>query len=98
MELQEEEGVPSVYSDGLSFKQFDTEDTDVWSDSFLENERDFEPYDRIEFSKGHVDPGATAEFKVSITDPTPVPTFYLLQDPKLLAAELPIGRRFATSE
>lgn len=89
MELQELLGKPSVYSDGLSFKQFAATGDDVASDSFDQNERNFEPYDRIEFLKGHVDPGATAEFKVSITDPTPTDTFYLLQEPKLLAAELP---------
>lgn len=96
MELQELQGQPSVYSDGLSFKQFASEESDVSSDSFTQNERDFEPYDRLEFLQGHVDPGATAEFKVSITDPTPTPVFYLLQEPKLLAAELPLkGRSFS---
>ncbi|MBC8012810.1 MAG: hypothetical protein H7X74_01790, partial [Methyloceanibacter sp.] len=93
MELQEVAKKPSIYSDGLSFKQFAAMAPDVSSDSFTENERRFEPYDRIEFSNGHVDPGATAEFKVIITDPTPVREFYLVQDPKLLAAELPTTRR-----
>ena len=87
---------PSVYSDGLSFKQFAVMAPDVSSNSFTENERRFEPYDRIEFSNGHVDPDATAEFKVTITDPTPIREFYLVQDPKLLAAELPMtGPSFA---
>jgi hypothetical protein len=96
MELQELHGKPSVYTDGLSFKQFAAAGSDVSSDSFAQNERDFEPYDRIEFLKGHVDPGATAEFKVAITDPTPTSVFYLLQDPKLLAAGLPLrGPSFA---
>ena len=93
MELQELLGQPSVYSDGLSFKQFSAADSDVASDTFSKNERDFEPYDRIEFLNGHVDPGSTAEFKVSITDPTPTPVFYLVQEPKLLAAELPSRSR-----
>ena len=96
MELQEVRKQPSVYSDGLSFKQFAVMAPDVSSDSFIENERRFEPYDRVEFSNGHVDPGTTAEFKITITDPTPVREFYLVQDPKLLAAELPVpGPSFA---
>ncbi len=96
MELQEILKQPSVYSDGLSFKQFSAEAGDVSSDSFINNERNFEPYDRIEFSNGHVDPDAEATFKVTITDATPVRQFYLLQDPKLLAASLPkAGPSFA---
>jgi len=96
MELQEIAKKPSVYSDGLSFKQFAVLAPDVGSDSFAENERNFEPYDRIQFSNGHVDPEATAEFKVTITDATPVREFYLVQDPKLLAASLPgSGTSFA---
>ena len=99
MELQEIKGKPSVYSDGLSFKQFAASDDDVSSDSFAQNERDFEPYDRIQFLQGHVDPDATAAFKVTITDATPVPEFYLVQDPKLLSASLPMAHRdFAALE
>ena len=88
VELQELRGKPSVYSDGLSFKQFASVAPDVASDSFADNNRQFEPYDRIEFLNGHVDPGATVTFRLTITDPTPTREVYLLQDPKLLAAEL----------
>ncbi len=95
LELQEVLGKPSVYGDGLSFKQFAAEPPDVASDTFANNERLFEPYDRIEFSDGHVDPDATATFRVTITDPTPVREYYLVQDPKLLSAELPAAHRFA---
>ena len=96
IELQELLGKPSVYSDGLSFKQFAAMAPDVASDSFADNDRQFEPYDRIEFRNGHVDPDATAIFKLTITDPTPTREFYLVQDPKLLAAELPTpGPSFA---
>lgn len=97
LELQELPKRPSVYSDGLSFKQFGIKSDDVQSDSFVENERLFEPYDRIEFRNGHVDPDKTASFRVTITDPTPIPEFYLVQDPKLLSASLPEGRSFASS-
>ena len=99
VELQELRGKPSVYSDGLSFKQFASVARDVASDSFADNNRQFEPYDRIEFLNGHVDPGATVTFRLTITDPTPTREFYLVQDPKLLAAELPVsGSSFAALE
>ncbi len=93
LELQEVLGKPSDYGDGLSFKQFAAEPPDVASDSFAKNERLFEPYDRIEFLDGHVDPDASAMFRVTITDPTPVAEYYLVQDPKLLAAGLPLKKR-----
>jgi hypothetical protein len=87
IELQEILKRPSVYSDGLSFSQYGAQPADVDSDSFAKNEREFEPYDRIRFIDGHVDPDATAHFKVTITDPTPISPFYVVQDPKLLSAE-----------
>jgi hypothetical protein len=95
VELQEKRGEPSDYGDGLSFKQFGAKPPDVASDTFMLNERLFEPADRIEFRDGHVDPEATATFRVTITDPTPAAEFYLVQDPKLLSAGLPAGRSFA---
>jgi hypothetical protein len=95
IELQEILKRPSVYSDGLSFSQYAAQQADVSSDSFAENEREFEPYDRIRFTSGHVDPGATARFKVTITDPTPVSPFYIVQEPKLLSAGLDSGPSFA---
>lgn len=96
VELQETLRKPSVYDDGLSFNQVGTRPPDAGSDSFSNNNRLFEPYDRIRFEDGHVDPEATAEFRVTITDPTPIPEFYLVQDPKLLSAGLqPSGPQWA---
>ena len=66
---------------------------DVSSDSFQNNNRQFEPYDRIRFENGWVDPDATARFQLTITDPTPIDEFYLVQNPSLLAAGLPIPER-----
>jgi hypothetical protein len=97
LELQETLRQPSLYGDGLSFKQFAAVAPDVSSDSFSDNERFFEPYDRIEFRNGHVDPESAARFKVTITDPTPVREFYLVQDPMLLSAEIERGHRLATA-
>ena len=95
IELQEARGEPSDYGDGLSFKQFAVEAPDVASDVFMQNERLFEPADRIEFRNGHVDPDASVMFRVTITDPTPAAEFYLVQDPKLLSSSLPSGKSFA---
>lgn len=95
VELQEILRKPSVYGDGLSFKQFGSRPPDASSNAFADNDRQFEPYDRIRFENGFVDPEATARFKLTITDPTPVPEFYLVQDPQLLSAQLSNGRAFA---
>jgi hypothetical protein len=95
IELQEILRRPSVYGDGLSFNQFGAQPPDVTADSFADNERLYEPYDRIRFSNGHVDPEATVRFRFIITDPTPLVEFYLVQDPKLLSVGLPVSRSLA---
>jgi hypothetical protein len=95
LELQEIPKKPSVYGDGLSFNQYGAAPADASSDAFAHNERQFEPHDRILFQDGHVDPDATAEFRITITDPTPRPEFYLVQDPKLLSVALPTERSVA---
>ena len=87
--LQEILRRPSTYGDGLSFNQYGAQAPDVASDSFADNNRLFEPDDRIRFENGHVDPEATARFRITITDPTPIAEFYLVQDPQLLSAGLP---------
>jgi len=96
IELQEILKRPSVYTDGLSFNQLAAKIPDVSSDAFADTNRLFEPYDRIRFESGFVDPDATARFKITITDPTPDLEFYVVQDPKLLSAGLPgAARSFA---
>ena len=95
VELQEIPGKPSTYGDGLSFNQFAARPPDVGSDAFADSNRLFEPADRILFENGFVDPEARAQFKLTITDPTPTATFYLIQDPKLLSAGLPVFRDVA---
>jgi len=88
LELQEVLDKPSIYSDGLSFNQIGAAPPDVTSDNFSRNVRLFEPYDRVRFHSGHVDPETTARIRVHITDPTPEQIFYLLQDPQILFAFL----------
>lgn len=82
-ELQERFGVPSTFGDGLSFDQRRTESASVGSSAFRQHSRDFEPYDRLLFSEGKVDPAKAAGFDFLITDFTPRATFYLIQDPRI---------------
>ncbi|MCT7376035.1 hypothetical protein [Chelativorans salis] len=82
-ELQEKPGLPSTYGDGLSFDQRRTQGDAVSSDAFSAHKRDFEPHDRLLFSKGKSDPGEMASFSFLVTDLTPVATFYLVQDPRI---------------
>jgi len=86
LELQEKFDEPSVFGDGLSFDQrrFDRETAS--SDAFADTHYDFEPYDRLLFENGFVDPHKRAEFRFLITDPTPSQTFYLRLDPRIPAS------------
>ena len=83
-ELQENLGRASLFGDGLSFDQRRNETrTHISADHYLEFSRDFEPYDRLRFSSGKVDPLETARFGFLVTDYTPKMTFYLVQDPRI---------------
>lgn len=85
-ELQEELGQPSVYGDGLSFDQRRRDGDSIASDAFGRFDRAFEPYDRLLFEDGFVDPGKQARFEFLISDFTPVAEFYLVQDPRIPAS------------
>lgn len=82
-ELQEILNQPSVFGDGLSFDQRNKKPENIASTNFTVFDRDFEPYDRLLFTKGKVDPRETAEFEFLVTDYTPRWTFYLVQDPRI---------------
>ncbi|BBD36900.1 hypothetical protein Amn_17800 [Aminobacter sp. Y103A] len=82
-ELQEQQGQASVFGDGLSFDQRRTDNVNISSDSFAQYSRDFEPYDRLRFIDGKVDPLAIAGFSFLVTDYTPRWRFYLVQDPRI---------------
>jgi hypothetical protein len=87
LELQEELQKPSPYEDGLSFDQLGSfSDEPFTSDSFTLTRRMPEPYDRVRFYDGSVDPGSAVRFNLFITDPTPASVFYLLQEPHLIVA------------
>lgn len=81
-ELQEQIGEPSTFGDGLSFDQRRTDGPGLTSSTFRKYARDFEPYDRIYFTDGVIDPLQTGAFELFITDFTPKRTFYLKQDPQ----------------
>ena len=90
LELQEELKKPSPYHDGLSFDQLGSfSDEPFASDSFVLTRRLPEPYDRVRFYEGSVDPGGAVRFNLFITDPTPASIFYLLQEPHLIIAGNP---------
>jgi hypothetical protein len=82
-ELQEQLGQPSDFGDGLSFNQRKLSDEGLQSDRFSDYHRDYEPYDRLLFRGGHVDPKSFATFGFFISDFTPDPIFYLRQDPRI---------------
>ncbi|MER8976391.1 MULTISPECIES: hypothetical protein [unclassified Mesorhizobium] len=82
-ELQEILDQPSVFGDGLSFDQRNKTSENIWSSSYADFDRNFEPYDRLLFKNGKIDPLKTASFYFLITDYTPRWTFYLVQDPRI---------------
>ncbi|MEW6629575.1 MAG: hypothetical protein AB1440_01775 [Pseudomonadota bacterium] len=82
-ELQEILDQPSVFGDGLSFDQRNKTPDNIRSSSFSDFDREFEPYDRLLFKNGKVDPLKTATFDFLMTDYTPRWTFYLVQDPRV---------------
>lgn len=82
-ELQEILGRPSVFGDGLSFDQRSKDSKNIASSTFSKFSRDFEPYDRLRFTDGKVDPLESSAFEFLITDYTPRWTFYLVQDPSI---------------
>jgi hypothetical protein len=82
-ELQEILGQPSVFGDGLSFDQRNKTPDNILSSNYARFDRNFEPYDRLLFDDGNVDPAKTVDFEFLITDFTPRWTFYLIQDPRI---------------
>lgn len=82
-ELQEILHRASIFSDGLSFDQRRENSDRITSSAFDQFRRDFEPYDKLRFIEGKVDPRETAEFNFALTDFTPRWQFYIVQDPRI---------------
>ena len=72
LELMAGPDQPSVYADGLSFDQPHTVPRQARADRFLQTVREDEPFDRIRFDGGKVDPGSTsASTSISSTSTAP---------------------------
>lgn len=82
-ELQEILNHASTFGDGLSFDQRRENSNSITSSAFRQYSRDFEPYDKLRFDEGKVDPGETVEFAFALTDFTPRWQFYIVQDPRI---------------
>jgi hypothetical protein len=82
-ELQEQLNVPSDYGDGLSFYQPGDKRGMIKSTGYGTFSDDFEPYDRMVFRDGKIDPGFGASFDFPIADFTPKRVFYLVQEPRI---------------
>jgi hypothetical protein len=82
-ELQEIKDLPSLFGDGLSFDQRRTDGENIYSDHFAHFSRDFEPYDRLRFLGGKIDPYEVSSFGFLVTDFTPRAQFYIVQNPRI---------------
>jgi len=99
LELMTAPDQPSVYSDGLSFDQPQTFQRIARADRFLQTVQDDEPFDRIRFDGGQVDPAEYLRLDFDIVDVNGTAVFYLVQRPLILLAwDLPLSseREFAT--
>lgn len=81
MELRTTPTEPSPYGDGLSFAQGYTGGPPASSTAFHHTRVIDEPFDAINFTDGTVKPGEAVSFDFMITDMTPKPEVFLLQQP-----------------
>ena len=81
MELRTTPTDPSPYGDGLSFAQGYTGGPPASSIGFHHTRVIDEPFDAIDFTDGTIKPGESASFDFMITDMTPKPEVFLLQQP-----------------
>jgi hypothetical protein len=77
---------PSVYSDGLSFDQPKTFQRLARADRFRQTFQEDEPFDRIRFDGGQVDPAEYLRLDFDILDANGTAVFYLVQRPIILLA------------
>lgn len=99
LELRTTPDDPSVYSDGLSFDQPQTFRRLARADRFEQTVQEDEPFDRIRFDGGSVDPAFELRLDFDIIDANGRPVFYLVQRPVVLLAwrELVPFRQFAAA-
>lgn len=89
LELRDRSGHASVYSDGLSFDQLDAVPQPLYSDLFDAIHTENEPFDRLRFDQGQVEPEQTVRLAFNLVDINPRPLFYLAQAPIVLLASAP---------
>ena len=77
---------PSVYTDGLSFDQPQTFHRMAKADRFQQTWQEDEPFDRIRFDGGSVDPRDDLRLDFDILDANGRGVFYLVQRPIILIA------------
>ena len=81
LELRTDPRTPSNYGDGLSFAQGWSRMPPVVSSNFRHVQVIDEPMDAINFDQGRVEPDKVVSFDFFVTDMTPKPAIYLLQEP-----------------
>lgn len=86
LELRNDRGLASVYSDGLSFDQPRAMPMRMHSDLFAASRAEDEPHDRILYDQGHVEPGQAVRLAFNVIDLNPRAVFYLAQAPVVLMA------------
>ncbi len=86
LELRITPDQPSVYTDGLSFDQPQTFHRLAKADRFEQTEQEDEPFDRIRFDGGGVDPRDDLRLDFDILDANGRAVFYLVQRPIVLLA------------
>lgn len=89
LELRDRSGHASVYSDGLSFDQLRAIPQPLHSDLFDAIHAEYEPFDRLRFDQGQVEPEQTVRLAFNLVDINPRPLFYLAQAPIVLLASVP---------
>ncbi|HEX5077558.1 MAG TPA: hypothetical protein VFV80_00300 [Geminicoccaceae bacterium] len=86
LELRRSPDEPSLYTDGLSFDQPQTFARIAKADRFAQTVQDDEPFDRIRFDGGSVDPAEHLRLDFDIVDVNGTAVFYLVQQPIVLFA------------
>lgn len=87
LELRSEFGEASAYSDGLSFDQMRVLGDRLHSDLFAAARAQDEPYDRLRFDQGHVQPDEAVRLAFNLVDINARPVFFLAQQPIVLLAD-----------
>lgn len=97
VELREVPQNQSPYGDGLSFGQGGQIGRPFVATRFAGNQEIDEPYDSVVFDNGTVVPGESASFSVVVTDTTPNPTIFMVQQPMQEVAGAPQATQLAAA-